>query len=146
MIDPKSVVRNSQIDLNGIQEFTSYLDGTWVEYLALAAWKNVSGTCNIHSYGMSLDTKVEPYDFELDVAAMQGYRLYAVSCTRSNYRPLIKSKLFEAFVRAAQLGGDEARVGLVCCDKSPSNLQKQVTRIWGATEGRIPGLRSKGFT
>jgi hypothetical protein len=75
--------------------------------------------------------------FQFDVVAIRGYQLFAFSCTTESAsqekdtgvrgvfksrlesetggRGLLKHKLFEAYVRAQQMGGDEARVALVCC-------------------------------
>lgn len=52
--------------------------------------------------------------FELDVAAVLGYQLIAVSCTMSLDRHTCKRKGFEVIHRARQLGGDQARSILVC--------------------------------
>jgi hypothetical protein len=135
--DPAAVIANPAVGLSSIRDLTHYLDGDWVEHLALAAFIAHSSTHRLHDWGMSLRTTQSPYDFEFDVAAMQGYQLYAVSCTRSAEKSLCKSKLFEAYVRAVQLGGDEARVGLVCCHGSPANLQQQVQEFWRTDKGRI---------
>lgn len=64
--------------------------------------------------------------FELDVVAMRGYQLFAVSCSVDDTNKLLKSKLFEAYVRARQLGGDEARVALVCGSDDPAGLEEQI--------------------
>lgn len=135
--DPKQVVDNKEVGFKDCRDLVKYLDGDWVEHLALAAFSANMAKHHIHDAGMCLRTTKASYDFEFDVAAMQGYQLYAVSCTRSNERGLCKSKLFEAYVRAAQLGGDEAKVGLVCCDKTPGVLEQQVTELWRAERGRI---------
>ena len=135
--DPQVLIDNPRVGLRSINDLTHYLDGDWVEHLALAAFIANEDSCHLHDYAMSLDTTEQPYNFEFDVAAMQGYQLYAVSCTRSNQRHICKSKLFEAYVRAAQLGGDEAKVGLICCDRAPGILEDQVTEVWRAQKGRI---------
>jgi hypothetical protein len=76
----------------------------------------------------------------MDVAAMRGYQLFAISCTTGTGKSECKSKLFEAVVRARQLGGDEARIGLVSFHKDPGALQQEVerrllmdgkVRVWG---------------
>jgi hypothetical protein len=137
IFDPAAVIANPAVGLNSIKDLTHYLDGDWMEHLTLAAFVAHQSTHRLHDWGMSLRTTTEPYDFEFDVAAMQGYQLYAVSCTRSADKSICKSKLFEAYVRAAQLGGDEAKVGLVCCNSSSANLQRQVQEFWRANKGRI---------
>jgi hypothetical protein len=37
---------------------------------------------------------------------------------------MCKLKLFEAYRRAKQIGGDEARVALVCCYEKPEEIKK----------------------
>lgn len=122
-----------------LDELIRYLDGTWVEHLTLDAFRSVAASCRPHDTVMSLrtDKNKTPYDFEFDVAAMLGYQLYAVSCTRSTARDRCKNKLFEAYVRAEQFGGEEAKVGLVCCDKAPAELQKQVESLWNERKDEI---------
>jgi len=129
-----------QPEILPLDEFVRYLDGTWVEHLTLDALRALDNKCKPHDTAMSIrtqKTEKDPYDFEFDVAAMQGYQLYAISCTRSAARDRCKSKLFEAYVRAAQLGGDEAKVGLVCCDENPEVLQKQVQSLWRESDQEI---------
>lgn len=136
--DPQQVLNAPAARFRTFKTLIKYLDGFWVERLALDAFIANKIDCRLHDHGMSLQTDPnKSYNFEADVAAMQGYRLYVVSCTRSAQRGLCKSKLFEAFVRARQLGGDEARVGLVCCDKSPNVLQREATDDWRAGKERI---------
>jgi hypothetical protein len=45
---------------------------------------------------------------------MKGYQLFGLSCSTTQDKGQPKSKLFEAYVRIHQLGGDEARVAVVC--------------------------------
>jgi len=146
VFDPMAVIGNWTVGPKNMKELIRYLDGVWVEHLVLQTFIEISTSCGLHDYGMSLDTTNDQYDFEFDVAAMQGYQLCAVSCTRNATRRLNKSKLFEATIRATQLGGDEARVGLVCCEKDPEILENQVTKLWGAERGKIRVFGSSDLT
>lgn len=65
-------------------------------------------------------------DFEIDIVVMQGYRLFAISVTTDGKMDRCKQKLFEVLTRARQMGGDEARVALVCFSDEPEKIQKQV--------------------
>ncbi|MBI1296916.1 hypothetical protein GC175_18345 [bacterium] len=129
--DPQVVVNqlNPNPYIRKIGHLIKYLDGGWPEQLAMAAFFDNKITCDIHDLACSVET-TERYNFEFDVAALQGYQLYAVSCTRSNDTALCKSKLFEAAIRAGQLGGDEAKVGLVCSHNDPEKLRRQVIELW----------------
>lgn len=70
-----------------------------------------------------------PRQIQVDVAFMRGYQLFMLSCTTD--RGLAKSKLLEAVVRAEQLGGAEARVGLVCSDGDVAALKGEVADLLG---------------
>lgn len=119
-----------------IDKLAEWLDGIWLEYYVLDAIKKVAYACRLNDYGMTLKPTSNEFNFEFDVAAMLGYQLFALSCTTSDSRPLCKSKLFEAYVRARQIGGDEARVSLVCCIDDPDSLLQEVKETW-FTEGRV---------
>ncbi|MCE7987031.1 MAG: hypothetical protein DYG89_38145 [Caldilinea sp. CFX5] len=136
--DPQAVVDkiNRQSDIKKVKHLVKYLDGTWMEYWTLSAFLANKDKHNLHSVAMSLKTRTR-LDFEFDVAAMQGYQMYAVSCTRSDEKELCKGKLFEAFTRATQMGGEEAHVGLVCAHPDPQLLQKQVAEVWRTENNRM---------
>ena len=104
----------------------------------------------------------DPQPFELDVVAVLGYQVVVVSCTTiktakpdgtsdSNGRMEIKRKAMEALIRAKQLGGEEARVVMLCCGENQFCLnmeegledemgdQSRHLRIWGKTRaGKLP--------
>ena len=115
-----------------------WLDGAWLEHYVLSQIYAVSQDCQLHDWGTTLATDPESslFEFEFDVAAMRGYQLFGISCTTDLSKTIGKSKLFEAYVRSRQLGGDEARVGLVCGYPDPEKLQSEVTYSWDA-EGKI---------
>lgn len=112
--------QKQSIDIKGMLEKYSFskpedvckwLDGIWLEeYLLCQISKHFQRS------GMSFRLDINNgKDFEFDVAFIKGYQLFAFSCTSSSDRSLCKAKLFEAYARGKQLGGDEARVALVCC-------------------------------
>lgn len=114
-------------------QFCAWLDGTWLEYYVLDQVHSIQRECQIGDVAMSLKHRSARKDFEFDIGAMRGYQLFAISCSTS--LDLSKSKLFEAYIRAKQLGGDEARVGLVV-GKDPDRLRRQVESEWDA-RGKI---------
>ena len=77
---------------------------------------------------------------EFDVGFLRGYQLFVLSCAVTNPLPMkdgqlnerarnrnrakVKGKLLEAFVRAKQLGGDEASVALMCFFDDPKLEQE----------------------
>jgi hypothetical protein len=118
-----------------VDKLAEFLDGKWLEHYVLSSIKRVAIDCCIHDYAMSVKP-ASGNDFEFDVTAMRGYQLFALSCTTDEKNSLCKEKLFEAYVRARQMGGDEARVALVCCHQDPPALQKEIEETW-FTEGRV---------
>jgi len=84
-------------------------------------------------------------DFELDVVVMRRYQLFVFSCIVSNDRQQCKDHLMEAYVRARQAGGDEARVGLVCIYKDPAELQEEIVGDLDAA-GKIRVFGQKDLT
>jgi len=70
---------------------------------------------------------------------MRGYQLFAISCTTDNNRGLCKSKLFEASIRAQQMGGSEARVALMCCFDDPDSLKSELASLLGENQVTVFG-------
>lgn len=67
----------------------------------------------------------KPDDFEMDVVAVRGYRLFLFSCTVDD-KNHVKSKLFEADNRTARIGGEHARAAMVCLHKHPHKVLQTV--------------------
>lgn len=113
-----------------------WLDGEWLEHYVLAQILAFKDKCQIHDAAMNLQTNPaeSDFNFELDVAAIRGYQLFAISCTTDTTPHRAKSKLFEAFIRARQLAGDEARVGLVCGYEGVQNYAGQIVQEWFAKD------------
>lgn len=110
-----NLIENFKFDL---EDVLKWLDGEWLEHYVLEQVKAISEELSIHDSATSFwikDPTSKNTKFQFDVAFMRGYRLFAISCTTDSSKPLCKSKLFEAYIRAQQLGGAEARVALVCC-------------------------------
>lgn len=114
-----------------LRQVYQWLDGGWLEDYVLWQVKKISQKYSLNESKMSLhikdpDKPWRPTDqFEFDVAFLRGYQLFAISCTTSAEHKLCKQKLFEAHLRAKQLGGDEARIALVCCYDYPTDQLKQ---------------------
>ena len=89
--------------------------------------------------GIEIERTIENYQakFEFDVAVMRGYQLFAFSCTTSTQRSLNKKKLFEVFMRARQMGGDEAHVALVGGYADADGLLREVNEEWLAPRDMI---------
>lgn len=116
-----------------------WLDGLWLEHYTLhqihELSKKFTGLINDNNNkndetlfkGMSFKVKdAKKEKFEFDVAFVKDYQLFALSCTTDASKGLCKSKLFEVYIRARQLGGEQARVALVCCYDKPKDLADEM--------------------
>lgn len=110
------------------KEICKWLEGIWLEDYVLQQLKRIQVECSIDidDIGMSFNfpEKADIAFFEFDVAFLRGYQLFAISCTTDNTDNLCKSKLFEAYRRARLMGGDEARVALVCYSDKPNKIKQ----------------------
>ncbi len=125
------------------EAFCRWLSGTWLESAVLSALQDCARELHLRECCMDLKLKAEGTEFQFDVVAMRGYQLFAFSCTTESARKrggreLVKQKLFEAYVRARQMGGDEACVALVCAmgQQEADKLQEEMRRDINP-EGRI---------
>jgi hypothetical protein len=106
-----------------------WLDGLWLEHYVLHQVQLLSENHPglINDSGMSFKVKdAKKEKFEFDVAFVKDYQLFALSCTTDASKSLCKSKLFEAYIRSRQLGGEQARVALVCCYDKPKDLADEM--------------------
>ncbi|GAB4180022.1 MAG: hypothetical protein Fur005_42480 [Roseiflexaceae bacterium] len=124
------------------EDLARWFDGGWMEDYTLAQLHGSTAARQINDTAISINAILESGSsetFEFDVAAMHGYRLFAISCTTSDDKKLCKSKLLEAVVRARQLGGAEARIGLVCCSDDPQVLEEQVQKLTQSQQLKVFG-------
>jgi len=120
------------------KSFCRWLHGTWLEHRVLDTMRELAKPLGLHEYAQNIET--EGVQFEVDVVALRGYQLFALSCSTDEKKSSLKLKLFEAYVRARQLGGDEARVALVCCSDNPEKIEKEMRRdITGGGSIRVFG-------
>lgn len=119
-----------QKGFNSLTHVCEWLDGTWLESYVLQQVKEIQDEFDIEESMMSFHIRdsanTRRERFEFDVAFIKGYQLFAISCTTSSIKSRCKQKLFEAHLRARQLGGDESRVALVCCFDRPEWIKDEV--------------------
>ncbi len=108
------------------KDFCKWLHGLWLEHHVLSEMKGIERHNNLHEIGWNIETS--GLKFEVDIVAIRGYQLFGISCTTSGEQKLLKSKLFEAYVRMRQLGGEEARIGLVCCADDPKRIEDEMRK------------------
>lgn len=124
------------------EKLGKWLEGEWLETAVMQAVQAIrdQGQVQIDNLVRDVQTKVTitttdgkrvEQQVQIDVAFTRGYQLFVLSCSTSEDKGLCKSKLLEAAVRAEQIGGAEARVCLICCYKSPLDLEKEVADVLG---------------
>lgn len=116
-----------------------YFVGGWLEDYVIEALTQVNQQLQLDDYACEMKLKAAKRpDFELDAALTIGYQLFAISCIVSEEKGKAKEHLLEIFVRAGQLGGDEARFAAVtfCDDRNVGALHSEVTEAWDAA-GKI---------
>ena len=149
-----------------LEEMHGFFNGIWLEYAAYAAFvqaleKIKSDNSCRDNYGLFHNVYVRRKDatdwdphFELDVVAVLGYQVVVVSCGVTSNRKEIKLKAMEAYHRAKQLGGDEARAVVVCVanhdtvqgvekELEDETGTKRPLQVWGrSTSGQLPSMES----
>jgi hypothetical protein len=127
-----SLVNACQYGFPDCTNVCEWLDGIWLEHHVLSQVQSIAKNAKIQECKMSFridETSSQSRrweKFELDVAFVRNSQLFALSCTTASDRKICKQKLFEANTRARQLGGIEARVGLVCCNDYPDSLRAEL--------------------
>lgn len=129
---------------NRCRRFTKWLLGEWLESAVLMELNQCKDKGLFDECALDLEAKLQTRqqginpDFQLDVLAIRGYRLFAFSCTTDTSKSTIKLKLFEAYMRARQLGGDEARVAIIaCCNASEAQIiEAEILRDLDVTGGK----------
>jgi len=123
-----------------IAALNKYLNGGVLEVHCFDAMKIAFGKLGrpaqvYHSVQLHTGQARESWP-ELDVAAMYGYQLIAVSCSMTTHRKLCKMKAIEVLFRARQLGGEGARAVLVTTmDRGrAADLQADVREEFGVAE------------
>lgn len=128
-IEKASIIPKPKKNNEYPEDICTWLEGVWLEDYVLRQLEKIKKEKDglIDEVGMSFDfdKKSNVAEFEFDVAFLRGYQLFALSCTTDTKPGLCKLKLFEAYRRAKQLGGDEARVALVCfcCSGNTKKIQ-----------------------
>jgi hypothetical protein len=141
-------------EISSATELAKWLDGMWLEDYTLHEINQLKTDqphvdCPLSDCGRNIEIR-KPILFEADVAAMRGYQLHLISCYTGSDDQRSRTKLFEVYTHAQQLGGEAARAALICCVGNPEYIQKQVGEVWGIQEqvrvfGRndLKNIRSK---
>lgn len=112
--------------------FKRWIHGNWIEHHILAILQGLKAPLNLSDCAQNVETN--SVQFDIDVIAIQGYQLFAFSCgliSKLEYKEAeikagLKRKLFEAHLRAEQVGGDESCVSLVCLHNNPGVIESEM--------------------
>lgn len=133
---------------NQREDLAEWLEGTWLESYVLREMQVIANDCHLNSGAVASDIETKSPRFQLDVVAVRGYQLLVVSCTVDATKGLTKHKLIEAYLRARQIGGDEARFALVCMSEEPKDVQLEIESVLSAPnqvkvfgKAQLPTLR-----
>lgn len=112
-----------------------WLDGGWLEDWALRCIQELGYTerfRNLLGRIPGKTTEEKARRFEMDVGAMRGYQLFALSCKAGKTWSEAKLGLMEVLARARQMGGEEARAALVMTHLDAGAMEQEVSSDWGA--------------
>lgn len=116
-------------NLNDPEFLMDFLKDTWLEHYVAHCFLQLGGDLSLDELRIGLtaiqlidedkgstDQSNVKFEFEVDVVGTRGYQLFMASCTTKGKGKTndLKQKLFEAYRRARDIGGDEARTLLVC--------------------------------
>lgn len=135
----QTVVKKNGAKDFGMKELTNWFNGLWLEHYTLSQLDRCRANADWNQDGLATNlraTSEEGRDFQADVLAVRGYQLYYFSCYTGHDPKTTKLKLFEAMVRAAQLGGDEARAAVVCCVNDYAHVRRQAEEDWECDRSR----------
>lgn len=138
---PEDIAKALNPGWRDLEQCHKWFLGDWLEEYTL--WACLEARSKVpdlfNDFGIDLTPRnPKGRSFQFDLALVRGYQLFAISCIASDKKEKCKEHLFEAYVRARQMGGDEARVGLVCCapkdnpDSNPAAIQREVEESWDA--------------
>lgn len=138
--DPQPECVARALGYDQLPSTANWWKGGWLEHHVFAELqKAIAGREDTCDAWMAIKQRREDYggrDFDLDVVVMRRYQLFVFSCIVSARPQDCKDHLMEAYVRARQAGGDEARVGLVCIYGHPAALEQEIASDLDAS-GRI---------
>lgn len=143
-----------------LKQMDAFFNGIWLEYAACAAFKEVLEEVKRNSGGKRDNFQLlhnvyvrqqgqgtADRHFELDVVAALGYQVVVISCSVTSRISRVKEKAMEAYHRAKQLGGAEARAVVLCLAtyEDAKRVEKELEdetgterplQVWGRQKGQ----------
>lgn len=121
------------------QKLRNWLRGEWLEDWTLACVESCAEETGCHEWYRDIKGKIPgntartaTREFQIDVAALRGYQLFALSCKAVSDLGKAKLGLMEIFARSRQMGGEEARAALVTTQLDAAKLEQDFASDWGA--------------
>jgi len=149
----EELIKESGLDQNKDkrEKAAKFIDGPWLEYYIYEELKNNDKNIKFY-YDVKKEKEKEKgkgkdTQFQVDVIATYGYQLTLISVTRDTKQSLCKSKIFEAYFRAHQLGGDAAKIIMVTFLDKPiiENIMENIRRLIGSTSSNIEVIGIEEF-
>ncbi|MBZ3936147.1 hypothetical protein [Methanimicrococcus blatticola] len=104
----RTEISNKQTDK--LIETRKYIVGHWFEqYVYLLLKENLLEKGLISDLDLNIMIQSATKNFEIDVAMINGYELFGISCTTDKTQSLCKSKGFEILHRTKQIAGDNSK-------------------------------------
>nr|MDK2851690.1 hypothetical protein [Candidatus Cloacimonadota bacterium] len=153
----EELIKESGLDQNKgtRKEAAKFIDGLWLEYYIYEELKNNDKNIKFyHDVKKEMEKEKEKEkekgkdtQFQIDVIATYGYQLTLISITTDNTKSLCKLKLFEAYFRAHQLGGDAAKIVMVTflIKSQVIELKEDIRRLIGSTSSNIEVIGIEEF-
>ncbi|MDD3829138.1 MAG: hypothetical protein PHY79_24470, partial [Anaerolineae bacterium] len=121
------------------QKLSNWLLSDWLEEWTLACVKACAEETGCREWYRDIvgeipgnTARAATRQFQIDVAALRGYQLFALSCKAVSVLREAKLGLMEIFARSRQMGGEEARAALVTTQLDAAMLEQDFASDWGA--------------
>ena len=125
----------AQLGFSRLSSCAKWFIGEWLEDIVTSSLKQLFHEGLIDDYAADIQLQSHrERSMQIDTAAIKGYQLFAISCIATDQKSKAKEHLLEIFVRAQQIGGEEARVGLVCLYDKPEKLKAEINENWLAQD------------
>ncbi|KAA3613929.1 MAG: hypothetical protein DWQ05_16785 [Calditrichaeota bacterium] len=113
-------------------QLVNWLEGKWLESYVLSVLQTNKARYGIYDFGQGLEARTTGERIEVDVIATKGYQFHLLSCYEGSNKNRAKEHLFEAYMRATQIGGEEACTVLICQTEEPESLEHDAALLWQA--------------
>lgn len=146
--EPYTESDNIQFKIEGwkkAEDVFKWMEGNWLEDLTMDVIQQLEFKHNDESFtfdetglGANLKSNIGS-EIEIDVYGIIDFQFFLFSVTTDATKGLCKSKLMEAYVRARQLGGDEACVALVCLanEKTVKEVGEELQSLFQGSGSKI---------